>query len=183
MPVEYGFLPWNYTSFPSSLKIVAPYRGPATWVWTVLSKGIGVTPGSELTVRLNIKQQNRLPDPASHIQVEAWDGEKWTRPPIFGTRRGEIPAGSFDWTTFELKGTIPSGVYMVRVVYPAGSGEPEAITWLDDLRVYMDDKLIYENKFSNWRPFLEVPAVAVTAVASGVAGLKAARKAPSEWWK
>ena len=151
----YDFLTW--TSFPSSGKITHyDPTGEAEW-WGVW-RNIPITPGETLRFEINVKQK----DVTSRVRPSHlgfwWSGE-------YG---GDIrfPLGTFDWRTFTLEKVVPDGKTLLTFTIAGGSGpskDTPGITWFDDLRIFMDDKLIYDNYFSATpRPLGIVPVFNVT---------------------
>jgi len=144
---EYDFLTW--TSFPSSIKLTNDER--REWAWTGwVFYGLPVRPGSKLTVKFKAKQQNVLYS-VSHVPIDGYNGSEWRRIVNFG-----LSLGTFDWTEHSRTITVPSDIISIRSSLAGGAGSPEAlgITWYDDLRVYMDDKLIFSYDFGNWNPII-----------------------------
>jgi len=143
---EYDFLSW--TSFPSSGKILNDTRASWAYFFDGYTPNLAVTPGSTVTIRVNAKQENVM-YMAGGIAVHRYDratGE-WKLLTVL-----KLPLGSFDWQTFEHIFKVPSNVTVIRCrIRAGGSGVSTSpgITWFDDLKIYMDDKLIYMNKFSN----------------------------------
>jgi len=162
--VEYDFITW--TSFPSSLKLFSDeYRPPPPAPMAGLNiTDIIVTPGKNIRVVAKAKQQNVL-EPRSRITLYV---SKDGRPPwtdLVRDVRLQLPSGTFDWRDYSFTVTIPAGLPYMRVVANGGPGTPEApgITWFDDLKIYQDDKLIYDNYFSATpRPLKVVPVFNVT---------------------
>jgi len=178
LKVEYDFLPWNYTSFPSSVKLLND--GEATWVRLEKPRLLSVSPGSRVKVEVKTKIQNIFYE-TTHVGIDGWDGKGWRRLHTFGHR-----TGARDWETIEGELSIPSNVFALRCVFAGAAGTPEypGISWFDDLKIYQDDKLIYMNKFSNWLPY-QIAGAVITAIP---VGLYAARRmpkirVPEEWWK
>ena len=158
---EFDSLTW--ANFPSSLKLTvdeATHYGEVTPV--TASK-----PNSRIRMTIKAKLKDVLYD-FSHIALDGWDGSKWFRiepPPYVPVDLGR---GTIDWKTVVLETIIPSNVNLIRPYLVAGGGSPEkpAITWFDDLKIYQDDVLIYENNFSNWAPLIIIPAEIITGVAA-----------------
>jgi len=149
----YDFSTW--TSFPSSLKLVGVDRQVGVRAFT----NVSVTPGSKLRITLNAKQKDVVSEYRSNLAVYAVlpNGElRWLH-------WIPLPRGTFDWKPFSFKEpeekTIPPDAEVILGTLWTGYGTPEApgITWFDDLRVYQDDVLIYDNYFSAIRPGKIVP--------------------------
>jgi len=171
---EYDFLTW--TSFPSSAKIVCP-RNTGWSVWPRPVAQVSVIPGSTVKIEANAKQQNVLKERyRSAIPVDGFNGEEWSRiwPAVI-----HFPLGTFDWRKMERSFTVPSDVEVIRVLYSCGAGISEdkpGITWLDDLKIYQDDKLIYANDFSNLNPYIGAGAL---GVASGIGAHQLTKDIPT----
>jgi len=176
---EFDFLTW--TSFPSSLKQLNDEVGG--WTWSgYFPDTITVRPGSTIKFEFNAKQQNVLTQYRSHYRIIGFDGEKWVNIP---RALISLPIGTFDWKHYETHFVVPANIKAIRGAPRGGAGMPEAgITWWDDLKIYMDDKLIYENKFSNWLPYQMAGAV-ITAIPVGLYATRRMPKitVPQEWWK
>ena len=154
----YDFLTW--VSFPSSLKLVSfPYveGGARQWrPWII--RGIPVTPGKELKLQYNAKKQNLMFD--SSIVIYGLKGEeaRWLGVVVAGT-------GTLDWRTYTRSSpdriVVPEDIKEIGLVFPCGAGVPPnpGITWFDDLKIYMDDKLIYDKYFTALRPGKVIPTV------------------------
>jgi len=148
---EYDFLTW--TSFPSSIKMINDE--PREWAWLGNVFQLSVKPGSKIRRVIKVKQQNVL-YAGSHTPIDGWDGKTWRR-----LANLWLPMGSFGWVEDVKELTVPSDVTAIRGhLAGGGSGSPETpgITWFDDLKIYQDDVLIYENYFSATpRPLKIVP--------------------------
>ena len=150
--IEYDFLVW--TSFPSSIKGVNDQGGGHVF-FPMVEKRIPVRPGSTVRIEVNAKQVNvRYSDGdvvASHAYLgETFKGVVSSKP---------LTRTDFDWTAFKAEFIIPSDVDTIIPVPRGGAGSKEApgTTWLDDLRIYQDDVLIYDNYFTALRPGKVVP--------------------------
>jgi len=145
--VEYDFLTW--TSFPSSLKMVNDK--PDRFLYSgYLVVGVPVTPSKTLKVNVNVKQESVMnPKFPSGVSVTLWDGAKWRVVRYFW-----IPLGTYDWHPFTDSYTIPDWAKAMRCTLLAGV---KGITWFDDLKIYMDGKLIYDNYFTALRPGKVIP--------------------------
>jgi len=154
---EYDFLTW--TSFPSSLRFYNDEREGWAWrEWILITLP---KRGGTLRLEVNVKQENVLYT-RSHIPFSLFDGEKWL--PVGTIPTLDFPTGTFNWQTFKYEHALPPATAAIRILPSGGAGSPEApgITWFDDLRIYQDGKLIYENKFSNWLPYQIAGAIALS---------------------
>ena len=161
--VEYDLRIWK--SFPSSLKLTSNELTPT---WHSMKRWFTINPGSVIDVEVNAKQ-GKVTHEASRIYVNGRNGE--------GVRLGVAnlpPHTIFDWTKFAVPTfTVPADVSFITV-YLIGGGttnpEEPAETWYDDLRIYQDGVLIFENKFSKWGPTLiggGIIAVILAAIFGG----------------
>jgi len=159
---EYDFLTW--TSFPSSIKLINDE--PERWVNTPKSPPIKVTPRATIRLEVNAKAENMQFE--SGVCVDGWNGREWVRvAPLW--RVLLLPTGTYDWFKATKEFTIPSGITSIRVWLAGTWGTPgiPGITWFDDLKIYMDDKLIYADDFSNWNPYLGAGFGALAGLATG----------------
>jgi len=162
MGVEHDFL--SYTSFPSSLKCVNPrsqYVGGGDY------KGLSVTPGATLRTEVNIKQKD-VYESLGYFHINSYyNEERKFLGELITLRR----YGSFDWTKVVKEVKAPTDAKWITVdpTFPPGTTEKPAIVWIDDLKIYQDDKLIYRNYFTPWKPVL---GVGLGTVIGGVAGVK-----------
>jgi len=166
---EYDFLHW--TSFPSSRKIINYKTDEQIW-WTVVDK-LPVEPGKYLTVVVNVKGQN-IGTPAacrSHIAIDCYN-ENYE---LFKIPRAMIlyvPPRTTDWTQLKETVIVPNGAVAILVTTIAGTAQsPDLpnISWYDDLKIYQNGELIYENTFDNWLPC--IIGGGITTVVVGVAGV------------
>jgi len=131
----YDFVVWK--SFPSSAKI----DGGGWWRLDTFY----VVPGT-IEIEVTVKQKD-VTEANSHIALLGWDehgtyvGRLSVNPPLAAPG---FPLGSFDWTVFSGVATIPENVSIARVDLAGGKG----ITWFDDLKIYQNGELIYEEYFS-----------------------------------
>jgi len=141
---EYDFLVWK--SFPSSLKIIS--NEPRTPLWAPPSQSFPVNEGDVIGIEVAVKQQNVLdPNFPSIAGITGWRPaeEKW--------RMFKDVAGRLSHLYLP---TIPLGITAIRFHQVGGPGIPEkvGITWFDDLKIYQNGELIYENTFDNWLPYI-----------------------------
>jgi len=148
--IEYDFLTW--TSFPSSLKLV---NDEERWFWVTISPWLKVNPGSKISVAINVKAERNAPTPARPAPGKA--SYIWIHDNVERKDRLHIwlPIGPFEWSSFKGSFTVPSGIDYVE----AGLGVSLATLWIDDFKVYQDDKLIYDNYFTALRPGKVVPVI------------------------
>jgi len=154
MSAEYDFR--NWTSFPSSLKLIGQYDNPGAYR---LFEERAVRPGAVITLSCQVKALDLTFD----------KGEKWLSKSYFSVHGyyeagrewklmwdPTVPFGTYGWTPFTRKFTIPSGVTKMRITIYGGWGPNRgpAATWFDSLRIHMDDVLIYSNDFTNWSPYI-----------------------------
>ena len=159
---EYDF--FKYTSFPSSLKLVNDQM--KGWVWWRQIKEVSVTLGATIKGQWKAKQENILYS-RSHIVVNGWNGVEWKRIWVFPGGLGEgMPLGTFDWKEFSETFKAPSDITAIRMLIAGGAGSPEApgITWFDDLKIFSNGVLIYENKFTGWGALISIPAPIVAGL-------------------
>jgi len=156
--MEYDFLTW--TSFPSSVKVVNPEARHKTEIFAV---NIPVTPGATVKAVVNAKTKDVIPYRGNGSWISIMgspDGVDWkyidggfTVPPVPGVR------GTKDWQQYESEMRMPADIKLLRLHFTF----PKGTTWFDDLKIYQDDKLIYENYFSATpRPLKIVPVLNVT---------------------
>ena len=157
---EYDFITW--TSFPSSAKITVEEEAPRGTPWPGEPQAIQVKAGDKLKVEVNAKCLNHRPTgdgSISRVTLGGWDGSKWVVMgpyPII-----PLPLGTFNWSKFTSpEVTVPAGITVVNVG-PVGA---VGTIWFGDLKIYQDDVLIYENKFSNWAPVI-IPTEIITGAA------------------
>jgi len=165
--VESDFLAW--TSFPSSLKLI----GIDESAWSPLYDSIPVK-GVKLRIEVNVKQRDVLYH-QTHIHMDVWNGKEWKYiPELTGYDRTKavwpIPFGTFNWTKFATEESLPMDAQVVRFKLVGGyaeKGKPGTVWW-DDLRIFQNGELIYENKFSNWKPVGAVAGAVIGGVAGGI---------------
>ena len=140
MSVKSDFL--SFKSFPSSLKITN--IGPEKWIWYNVVTDLPVIPGKKVTYQIQVKQKDVVTEP-SGINLYGKNGTSKA------VSYGGFPIGTYDWSLHENPGvTIPSDVTLLNVALFAGKGT----TWVDDLKIFQDDVLIYSNDFSNYNPII-----------------------------
>lgn len=153
----------NWKSFPSSIKLINKKRttNPA-YVWYIVTNGFNVTPKIDVSFKVNCKQTGH-PDGYSGIIIEAFTVGEWK---VIINQR--VPDGKFDWINIDpdKETVIPDDAFILRVKLFA-KGVVGDITWFDDLKIYQSNQVVYENKFSDWKP---VGALA-GAVIGGIAGV------------
>jgi len=151
---SYDFLQW--TSFPSSLKATND-QGVNT---NVLRNGsidiyfVPVKSPADVRVECYIKTEGAVPEQPAWLALGAYDAEGNFLPGA-GIRTSVTSAPN--WVKCWAEGRTPKPTVMYGIRFKvAGSGKRGVVatTWFDDLKIYQDGKLIYENKFSNWNPYL-----------------------------
>ncbi len=162
--VEYDLLTWK--SPPSSIKLFNSEGKRATTQPPRLFD-LPVPLGSTITVSVQAKQSNVMSQFGikSHVHFGriAPDGRLlWLYDLL-------LPYGTFDWSEWTAEFKIPEDTITMVGTVKGGPGTPEApgITWFDDLKIYQDDVLIYENDFSDWTPIIGATA---GAIIGGIAG-------------
>jgi len=159
--ISYDFLTWK--SFPSSLKIRKGPTGMERWD---TGRMIAVNPGDVVTYEVKVKGTNvgRF----SFMQV--YPKEPWK----FKHQFINLPHGIYEWTMISQT-TLPAGTDVespIGIQLVAGNaydGVNDVEVWFDDLKVYVNDRLVYENTFDNWLPYIIGGGGIVTVV--GVAGV------------
>ena len=155
------FLTWK--SFPSSLKL-ENVTEPVSYVWPTLAEGVPVTPSKPLRVEVYAKQVDSSLY-HSGVRVDAWTGEKW----YYAVGWLEF-FGTFNWKKFVVTSNpVQMDAKALKVMIFA-LGPKGKTTWYDDLRIYQDDILIYENKFTGLWPLTSV--IAPIATGLGVVRLR-----------
>lgn len=144
MTIQYDFKDW--VSIPSSVKLVSEKTDwPAR---IVLVEGLPVVSGRPIEVEFKAKQEGVLEEHSMFV-IHRWAEDTWK----WG---GQIttPLGTYDWQ--KIKGELSiTDTTAIHVAFWGGKG----ITWFDDLRIFQDDKLIYDNYFSAIRPGKLVPVM------------------------
>lgn len=157
---EYDFINWS--SFPSSRKVI---NDESTDFWAFGFGWFPVTPRSIIKVEFMAKGENIIGGRVSRIAIDGKD-VNGVEARIRAGGDLFLPSGSFKWGKFETSLIVPSNVTSIRVLFLGGNGTP-ALTWYDDLKIYQNGALIFEDKFSNWTPYILGGGL---AVAGGVAG-------------
>jgi len=155
---------FNYTSFPSSIKLLNDED--RTRGWWVIFKNVPVTPGSTVKAEIMGKSDNI---PVPHVSGGASVGSYLS---VGGSADGVnyryldfvVPRqtlyGKMDWTKHSYEMEIPPDVNFIRGQLVAAKG----LTWFDDLKIYQDGVLIYKNPFNNWGPYISIPAPIVAGL-------------------
>jgi len=158
---EYDFLTWK--SFPSSAKLIND-EGPGKYAfwYEYTPEALPVKPGARLKIEVWVKQENVIYGnypTFQEVSLRGFDGSRWK---FIG--RVEIPLGTFDWRKLTSEIKVPEDVYAVRWMPYIGSGTKTkpGVAWFDDLRIYQDGVLVYEDKFSNWLPYQIAGAIALS---------------------
>jgi len=149
---EYDFLHW--TSFPSSLKFWDIRARSGIAIWSDWSPPISVMPGQRVRIEFYAKQEN-VQYSTSRAETYGYVSETGEWRPVYrywvAIPRRTIPYfQKFSSSDVHPDNVVPPDVTAIRVRVGGGSGSPEApgITWFDDLRIYLNDELIYEEYFS-----------------------------------
>jgi len=171
--VEFDFLTWR--SFPSSLKLYTDEPREKT-----LYKDIAIFTVQkirDIILKVSVKGTNILPQPAPYfssagLNLSYWDGRRWVY-----WAYPKLPVGTYDWTEYTRTISFPPKVpepVTAKITYTSSSPDGSLITvWLDNLRIYQNGKLIYENNFSNWSPYFgSLPLVVI----GGVVGFNEVKK-------
>lgn len=154
---EYDFNTW--TSFPSSIKLINDEKeGFAAFRPDMLT----VKGGSMLRIMINAKWRDVL-YLKSRVPVDGWDGMEWRR--LLNLYLNGM--GIKGWDTYSSEFRVPQDIEAVRLTLWGGGGTP-GITWFDDLKIYQDDVLIYQNKFSEWKTVGAVVGAVIGGVAGGI---------------
>ena len=169
--VSHDFL--NWTSFPSSIKLWADDMG---WHPILATDEAGpfplikVTPGSHIKATVNFRSENAVaipgPHPGNFIQWYLQRTANFRDPNSIAKEiRQQFAFGTYSWTPYEIEFDMLPDTPWLRAIFLGAGGTPEKpmSVWLDDLKIYMDDKLIYDNYFSATpRPLGIVPVFNVT---------------------
>jgi len=163
----YDFL--NFKSFPSSLK--EETRAKKVLIPDVYAAA--VKPGSQVTLSIHVKQSNVVGKGINQGSLSIWGrntGEKIVSPAML------FPEGTFDWMNFKKTITIPSGVTLLYGSLWAGAGTEDTpgISWFDDLKIYQDGVLIYENNFT--APIVQTAVGVVLPIATGLGVVRFGKK-------
>ena len=162
LKAEYDYM--KYISFPSSAKVINDGTGPSPWVYWSPHR-IAVQPRDVIRVTVEAKQEN-VKGRQGHVLLLG----------IPGALGVMLPLGSFDWSKFEREVTIPPEVNTFGVMPAGGDGTTESpgITWFDDLKIYQNEKLIYENKFT--APLVQAAVGVVLPIATGLGVVRFGKK-------
>jgi len=179
--VEYDFL--NYTSFPSSMKIFndTDRRGP----WELLTINLPITSGANISADIKIKEENAHADPTGIWGLTLYTSPEPAPRPVGGQptpwkyfNTTHTPLGTHDWVDRSLSKVKVVPVdhrFMLIAIYgSAGSPETPCISWFDDLKVYQDDMLIYENKFT--APIAKGAVMAALSIITGLGVVRFGKK-------
>jgi hypothetical protein len=153
----------NWVSFPSSVKLISDrydrsFPEGMDW-WPVFPpKGFTVNPGSKLRIAFKGKQQDVSHVKNSHAAFYGYDTDENRWAWLFNV---EMPYGTFDWGNFGWSTTVPPAITSIRLGLAGGAGTPEkpGLTWFDNLQVFQDEKLIYDNYFTAIRPGKVFPTI------------------------
>jgi len=132
--MEYDFK--NWVSFPSSIKIITDKPEGLT---TKRLPWVPVTPRSQIRVSCKVKTEGVTVYPS---RIGVWVG--------YDSEEKEIralyirPMGAFDWHEDSQQFVLPDNALRMMLYLGGAFGT----TWFDDLKIYQDDVLIYENNFT-----------------------------------
>jgi len=167
MSTEHDFIKWE--SFPSSLKMINPESG--TRILKDIFVNIPITPGSTLKVKLCGRTENVLLVRGIGSYLSMYGSPDGVEYKVVGEKIVPIGYGTHDWRNFEGEFIVPSDELFLRGSLVATAGT----SWFDDLEVYQDDKLIYENQFTDpdyvIRTAIKVVASAITGALAVMWGL------------
>ena len=165
MGMEYDLI--NWTSLPSSMKLVNE-TDELAYVWGKYIEAIPVKPNTPFIMVVNGKRDIiPLEQKYSAIRMDyagTWDN-------IVSLH---LPRESFEWMEITKTGVIPEDASHVdlRIFAKGINGDK---TWFDDLRIYQNDVLIYENHFTDpdyaKRTAIKVVASAITGTILTIWGL------------
>jgi len=160
---EYDFLDW--TSFPSSLK-VSDDRGTGYWDPALPHTKIPIKPPCKIRVEAMVKAEN-IPSPPADLGASIFCPTMYADGKVrrYGfTNPFAIEDMGWIKTTYEIK--EDAGDYLLVAPRVGGSGQAGvfATSKFDDIKVWIDDVLIYSNDFSNWAPVI-IPAEIITGAA------------------
>jgi len=146
--ITYDFLPRNFTSWPSSLKM--ENDRPEKLIHRV--GFIDAVPGSKLYATINTKGKELSAINGFSGAVGAGIYDHYHRYVRYLGDLVRFPVGTFNWRTLPGRGsfTVPLDAEVIGISIVIGRGT----AWFDDLKIYQDDKLIYTNDFSNWNPYI-----------------------------
>ena len=175
---SYDFV--NFVSFPSSLK---NQHGPGDeydYDWYHFPRLLPALPGAKLRVEYCYRKVGDIAYGGVDLRVEPSgeqleagvgfyvvyaDGreEFWNNyKPPWAVRDGE-------WVHVERrdKRPLPEGARWLRMEI-FSRGRRSAASWFDDLRVYLDGRLIYADDFSNWSPYIGAGAGVIPGLIIGM---------------
>jgi len=164
--MEYDFSPKNWTSFPSSYKLINDEETVAGLFYTF--EDLPVEPGKTLKIQVKAKQ-SLVTLGKSGVTISFWDGANRIQGKYL-----MFPIGDFDWQTFESEQIIPPGAINARSVFYGGGGKPQGITWFDDLKIYQDGGLIYANDFT--APIAKGAVMAALSIVTGLGVVRFGKK-------
>jgi len=177
LKLEWDFL--QFKSFPSSMKATNSY-GYAVYTHPSGHHDIAgfpveipIKPMSRIMVKCSMKTLNVAP-PGTPVRPPGY----WTEARVhIQFLRGEeiikrwYPCelwGDTGWVVLSKEENAPIESNAIRILLFAGGKPGEtSFTWFDDLKIYMDDKLIYANNFSNWNPYIGAGAGAAIGAIAG----------------
>jgi len=163
MPVKesYDFL--DFTSFPSSFRLDSDTGGNFNFVkvrqWGWFLVPVTITKPSKIRLEVNMKVLNGVAEEPAWV---AMMGVDTTGRDVDGTYTKTLDTYYPAWMKLSAEVTMPETVKFIEVrTVGAGSGVKGKVasTKYDDLKVYQDDKLIYDNYFTALRPGKIIPTV------------------------
>ena len=147
----YDFLTW--ISPPSSLKLITEEPRYSAFL---VAEEVAVTPGAPTRLEVYAKQDKIVHDTSFVLLERIIEGRwRWYQTIYFPKE----PKDRFDWQKFSLDFINHVECDKVRISLHGGG-----VNWFDDLKIFQNDVLIYENDFSNWAPII-IPAQIITGVA------------------
>jgi len=149
--MAYDFLVW--TSWPSSLKETTT-RKEYYFARHLFYHEILIEPGNRIRVECMAKVENvAVGNGGMGIRVL----DEARRPLV--RRTAPVLSGTRPWSIGVTEFTVPEGG-MILAVFPVAGGSDgvtPATTWWDDLKIYMDDVLIYDSDVTALRPGRIIP--------------------------
>jgi len=150
---RFDFLKW--TSPPSSLLVVNE-KGTSATIWRRGSPELYLVPlpkPGHVRLECNVMTRGAVEEHPAWVAAIGYGPDGRTVPRTwFRTNVAYWPR----WVRISGEHDMPEGVVMLAVrLVAAGSGVKgrPATTWYDDLAIYLDGELMYENKFTNWSPY------------------------------